>query len=270
MSNIAKWKKQLENFDLLIKELKESRDAHARLRFGRLVIAASDIAEQFYCEKKLEMEFLHGEVETEAKNIGTEAHESLTEDAVKVNRERLWQDIYSDKPMFALEMPLLGKYGDVFLAGKPDSVLFASGCPLVVFEYKFSRSGVAYPSYHVQAQIYCVLLGSMGFDVSKLFYAIVVADPKTKGSRALRQEVANTVTRREIEEATHSIDNAKIYCNKFNRDNAEKDLMWALEFWKQSREAQETSNQNKCARCEYQIHCRGSTGQTLFSEGNIC
>jgi CRISPR/Cas system-associated exonuclease Cas4 (RecB family) len=254
----VKWKKQLEDFDSLIRELKENRNAHARLRFGRSVIAASDIAEQFYCERKLEMEFLHGEVETEAKNIGSEAHESLTEDAVKVNRERLRQDIYSDKPMFALEMPLLGKYGDVFLAGKPDSVLFAGGCPLVVFEYKFSRSGAAYPSYHVQAQVYCVLLENMGFDVSKLFYTIVVADPKTKGSRALRQDVLNTVTRRGIGEATHSIDNAKIYCNKFHRDNAEKYLTWALEFWRQYREAQPTSNQNKCARCEYQSQCQNA------------
>jgi hypothetical protein len=46
-------------------------------------------------------------------------------------------------------MFLLAKYNDVILAGKPDSVLFKSGQPLIVFEYKFSRSMVDYPSYHV-------------------------------------------------------------------------------------------------------------------------
>jgi hypothetical protein len=189
------------------------------------------------------------------RRLGTEAHENLTEDAVKVKREQLWKEIYSDKPVFALEMLLLAKYGDVFLAGKPDSVLFARGFPLIVFEYKFSRSGVAYPSYHVQAQTYCVLLENMGFDASKLFYAIVVADSRTRGSRELRQKVVQTVISNGAKEAVYSIGDAKVYCNKFNRVNAEKDLAWALEFWKQSREAEPTSNQNKCAKCEYRAEC---------------
>ena len=252
---MTEWKAQLESFDSLLKELKQKREQGGRLRFGRSVIVASDIAEQFYCEKKVEMEYFHGEVETEAKNIGTEAHEKLTEGSVKVKRDELWQKIYGTKPVFALEMFLLAKYGDVLLAGKPDSVLFARGFPLVVFEYKFSRSDVAYPSYHVQAQTYGVLLENMGFDTSRLFYAIVVADPKTRGSRELRQNVVHTVIQNGPKEAVHSINDAKIYYNKFNRVIAEKDLAWALEFWSKSREAQPTGNQNKCARCEYQANC---------------
>jgi hypothetical protein len=152
-------------------------------------------------------------------------------------------------------MFLLAKYNDVILAGKPDSVLFARGFPLVVFEYKFSRSGIAYPSYHVQAQTYGVLLENMGFDTSRLFYAIVVADPETKGSRKLRRNVMRTVISKNPREATHSIDDAKIYFRKFNRISAEKNLTWAFEFWSKNREAEPTSNQNKCAKCEYQTEC---------------
>lgn len=106
---MTEWKTQLESFDSLLKELKQNRELGGRLRFGRSMIVASDIAEQFYCEKKVEMEYLHGEVETEAKNIGTEAHEKLTEDSVKVKRDELWQKIYGTKPVFALEMFLLAK-----------------------------------------------------------------------------------------------------------------------------------------------------------------
>ena len=51
------------------------------------------------------------------------------------------------------------------------------------FSYKFSRSNVAYPSYHVQAQTYGVLLENMGFDTSRLFYAIVVAKSKDEGKQ---------------------------------------------------------------------------------------
>jgi CRISPR/Cas system-associated exonuclease Cas4 (RecB family) len=254
---MTEWKAQLESFDSLLKELKQNREQGGSLRFDRSVIVASDIAEQFYCEKKVEMEYLHGEVETEAKNVGTEAHEKLTEDSVKVKRDELWQKIYGAKRVFALEMFLLAKYGDVLLAGKPDSVLFARGFPLVVFEYKFSGSDVDYHSYHVQAQTYGVLLGNMGFDTSRLFYAIVVADPKTKGSRELRQNAIRIVMGNDPREAVHSINDAKIYFCKFNRINAEKDLTWALEFWRRNREAEPASNQNKCARCEYQTRCQG-------------
>jgi hypothetical protein len=252
---MTEWKARLLYFDSLLEELRKSREIGGKLRFNRSAIVASDIAGQFYCEKKVEMQYLYGEVESEAKNIGTEAHEKLTEDSVKVKREELWSKIYGDKPVFALEMFLLAKYGDVLLAGKPDSVLFAHGFPLVVFEYKFSRSGIAYPSYHIQAQTYGVLLGNMGFDTSRLFYAIVVADPKTKGNRELRQNVIRIVTMNGPREAVHSINDAKIYFCKFNRICAEKDLTWALEFWSKKREAEPASNQNKCAKCEYSAEC---------------
>jgi CRISPR/Cas system-associated exonuclease Cas4 (RecB family) len=252
---MTEWKGQLERFDSLLKGLSQKQREKGELRFDRSFVIASDIAGQYYCEKKVEMQYLHGKVETEVKNIGTLAHEKLTEDSVKVKREELWQKIYGLEPVFALEMFLLANYNGVLLAGEPDSVLFAGGFPLVVFEYKFSRSSVAYPSYHVQAQTYGILLENMGFDTSRLFYAIVVADPKTKGSRELRQNVVDTIIRNGPREAVHSINDAKIYYSKFNRVNAEKDLAWALQFWRKNREAQPTSNQNKCARCEYQAKC---------------
>jgi len=250
------WKSQLSAFDTLLNQLRDQQGKSSKLRFNRSIVIASDIAEQFYCEKKVEMEYLHGEVETEAKNIGTEAHENLTEDSMRVKREELWRKIYGAKPVFALEMFLLAKYGDVVLAGKPDSVLFMRGFPLVVFEYKFSRSGVDYRSYHVQTRTYGVLLENMGFDTSRLFYVIVVADPKTRGSRELKKNVVRTVAENGLSEAVLSVDGARVYVCKFNRVQAEKDLAWALEFWSKSREPARTTNLNKCARCEYQIHCK--------------
>lgn len=198
---------------------------------------------------------MHGEIETEEKKIGTEAHEKLTEGSMKVKAEALWRKIYGDKPVFALEMLLLAKYSDVIIAGKPDSVLFKGGYPLVVFEYKFSRSMVDYLSYHIQAQTYGVLLEKMGFYTKRLFYAIVVADPVTKGNEELREKVVRTIIKNGPKEAVHSIENGKIYLNKFSVSNAERDLEWALEFWKKSREAKPANNPNKCARCVYQTEC---------------
>lgn len=92
------WKGQLDSFNHFLEELRQNREQKAKLRFECSFVIASDIAQQFFCEKKVEMEYLHGEVETEAKTIGTEAHEKLTEGSVKVDREQLWHDIYGDKP----------------------------------------------------------------------------------------------------------------------------------------------------------------------------
>jgi hypothetical protein len=249
-------KQQLEPFASLLKEFRKNREQSGLLRFERSAIVASDVAAQFYCEKKVEMQYVYGRVETESKNMGTEAHASLVKESGKVNRERLWEKIYSGKPIFALEMFLLAKYGGAFLSGKPDSVLFRRGVPLMVFEYKFSKSDVAFLSYHVQAQTYCVLLGRMGFDVSRLFYTIVVADPKTKGSTEFRKNVKRKVINNRSEIAAHSIEGAKIYLNKFNNAYAEMDLTWALEFWSKKREAKPTTNLNKCDRCEYKLKCQ--------------
>jgi len=50
-------------------------------------------------------------------------------------------------------------------------------------------------------------------------------------------------------------ENARIYLNKFNQTEAEKDLDWAIEFWKKQREAIPTRNPNKCRSCEYKMEC---------------
>ena len=102
-------KKQLEDFLFLLKEFKDNRKQGGILRFERSAIVASDVASQFYCEKKVEMRYVYGKIETESKRIGTEAHSLLTKESGKVNRQSLWEKIYSDKPVFALEMFLLAE-----------------------------------------------------------------------------------------------------------------------------------------------------------------
>ena len=254
---MKEWKTQLEGFESMLIELRRSReDQEGRLRFGRSVIIASDIAEQYYCEKKVEMQYLHGEIETEEKTIGTLAHEKLEEDAVKIKREDMWKEIYGKKPVFAVEMFILAKYKAAILAGKPDSILFQAGRPLIIFEFKFSRSRIAYSTHHMQAQTYGVILDKMGFDTSQLFYAIVTANPKTRGSRKFRKEAIAAVIKNGPKEAVLQIKDATIHFHKFDISNIEGNLIWAIDFWKQNREATATNNPNKCFRCEYQTQCQ--------------
>ena len=60
---MAKWKIQLENFEALSREIAQKREEQeGKLRFNRSIIIANDVAEQFYCEKKVEMQYLLGEI----------------------------------------------------------------------------------------------------------------------------------------------------------------------------------------------------------------
>jgi hypothetical protein len=263
---MRKWERQLEAcYSLMEKLVEKQRKCKGELRFNRLFIIASDIAQQYFCEKKVEMQYLHGEVETEEKIIGTEAHEKLLEGSEQIKRRELWQKIYGRKPVFALEMLLLTRYKDVVLAGRPDSVIFQGGIPLVVFEYKFSKSTTDYASYHVQARVYGILLRNMGFETSRLFYAIVIADPKARHDEGLTEKVVKAVGKNGPKEAVLNIGNAVIYVQKFNEDEAKKDLDWAIEFWKNSREAVMTSNPNKCKNCEHKVECNKSIHKELSS-----
>ena len=69
------WKQQLKKYNSLLETNIEKKEGE--LRFNRCPIRASDVAGQYYCEKKIEMGYLYCEVET--KKQGTEAHENLLE-----------------------------------------------------------------------------------------------------------------------------------------------------------------------------------------------
>jgi len=251
------WKKQLKKFTSLLEQISQKKEKNeGELRFNRCTIRASDVAGQYYCEKKIEMGYLFGEVETETKNQGTEAHEKLTEGSEAVDQEDLWKSVYGKEPVLALEWLLLGEYKDIILAGQPDAVLFQNGFPLVIFEYKFSRSKRAYPSYHVQAGFYGLLLKSLGFDTEKLFYAIVVADRRARDDPNLKDNVFEAVMKNGLKKAILPIENAVVYLNKFDEQEAQSSLDWAMEFWKCQREAISTTNLNKCRICEFREECK--------------
>ena len=255
-----KWAVQFEEFNKLMDEVNQKQvSSDNALRFNRRFLIASDIASQHYCEKKIEMQYMYGKIETEAKATGTQAHEKLTEDGVKIKRVDLLKKIYGKKPTIARRMFLVAKYKGIIIAGIPDSVLFNNGYPIIIYEYKFSRSGVAYPSYYAQVNTYGMLLENMGFDTSQLHYAIVVADPQTRGDRSLRLEVmmkTQDVIRQNTMQWLIGAKNARIFMGRFSKPQAEKTLDWAIEFWTKTREPQTSDNPNKCTKCEYQTQCQ--------------
>jgi hypothetical protein len=254
---MSEWKRRFKKSNTLLEQVNRKKyNDEGDLRFSRCTIRASDVAGQYYCEKKIELKYLFGEVETETKNQGTACHENLLEGIEAVDQEDLWKSVYRKEPVLAMEWLLLGEYKDVILAGQPDSVLFENGVPLVIFEYKFSRSKKAYPSHHVQAGFYGLLLKSLGFDTSNLHYAIIVADRRARDDSDLGDRVFDAVMKNGLNKAFLSVENAVVYLNKFDEKEACASLDWAIEFWKGKRESIQTRNRNKCRVCEYYNQCK--------------
>lgn len=244
----------LQNFNELMKQI-VANNGKGKFRFNRSMVIASDIAGQYFCEKKIELEYLHGKKDTEAKLLGIEGHEKLLEGSAEIEHGEMFKKIFGKQPIVALEMLLLAKHKDALLGGKPDSVLFFKGFPLIIYEYKFSRRRIAYPSYYVQARTYGLLLENMGFDTSRLFYAIVVADATARQDASLRENVRIAIMDNGFKEAIINLGNATIFLHKFNHIEAEKAVDWALEFWQNKRKALPTDNVFKCRSCEYIREC---------------
>jgi CRISPR/Cas system-associated exonuclease Cas4 (RecB family) len=229
-----------------------------QIRFNIRGLAASIIAEQYYCEKKVEMQQQFGRVETETKLQGLEAHESLLAEAEEVTREQLLEEILSGQPVVAHEMPLMARHGDIFLVGQPDAILFRDGDPLLVIEAKFSNSRFPYPSYHAQAKVYGTMLDSLGFDTSYLFYAIAVMPREELRDARLFSSLVDAIRENGLSEATLRVGGGYVYLYEFNLNEARNCIDWAIDYWNGEREAQPTDNPNKCRSCEYRENCKSA------------
>ncbi|MGD0804381.1 MAG: PD-(D/E)XK nuclease family protein [Candidatus Bathyarchaeia archaeon] len=225
------------------------------LRFNQSYIAASAVAEQFYCERKVELEHIHGRVETETKKMGSEGHETLQAGSIEVNREEILRRVFSGEPVVVHELPILMLYRGVILVGQPDAVLFKDGNPLVLFEYKFSGSPYPYRSYHAQARVYDRILDGAGFDTSDLFYAIAVASRESRGDESLFRKVIEAVNENGPAETSLTVGDAHVYLYEYNQPMAERDIDWALAYWRGTREIAPVDNPAKCRSCEYRDKC---------------
>jgi hypothetical protein len=254
-----KWKK---NYKKQISFLKKLQKKRGTLRFERRSVIASDIGSQIYCEKKVEMGYLYGSIETESMALGSEGHEILTEDSIKVDLEEAWKEIYTTESCWISELLIIANYKNLFLAGKPDTIFFANGTPVMIFEFKFSKYSSSFPSHHIQAETYGIILNELGFDTSSLFYAIVVLPlnmvSEIEKLKALTREIMlNFWTEKlyEKESSTLVFGKVNIFIQKFDIREGKEKLDKTFGFWKREREALPADNQNKCLSCEFQKKC---------------
>lgn len=284
------WKDGLLTLRQTIEALKDKQP----LRHGNPLVYVSDISEQFYCEKKVELTYKLGKVETQAMQEGTKLHEEITK-MEKATLQRIIEGI-AHRPFCSARFGLAAEVEELPVVGVPDVLGFFAGRACFVLELKTFGTRIfrLYPNHAVQAKLYGLLLEAMGFDCSKLLLYVagvkrginaevsgnmltrlLFTVPFTLDSHSLSKtvyiskeqisSVANDeslpklfrldkLTVRRFADLTSAGD-LSIFCFPYSRDDALEALRWAKGYWLGDRSAVPTRKPEKCRVCNFAENC---------------
>ena len=132
----SKWKNDYKQQRILSKKIRRNETPYL---LGRKCLKVSEIAEQYYCEKKVELAGVHGEKESEELLRGRGNHEDLTVGLNAVSWKKAWNQIGSEKPIWLTEFLFFARFEDFYIAFKPDRILVQYPEVKLLIEFKFSR-----------------------------------------------------------------------------------------------------------------------------------
>jgi len=233
-------------------------------RHGVRAVSASSIGTQYFCEVKLDQTYIHGEIETEEKTEGDVLHEELL--AMKPTTQKtLLKDIETRKLVVA-SFPLAAEAEGLVLIGVPDAVIFQKGKPTHIVELKTTRgdASILYDGQRAQTTIYGLLLDQVGFDCRDLKLVVVKFSRKTPISEKQKSSFLNALTgaltsNKNLSTLASKADGHVVpHSFPYRRDEALRILNVTRGYWLNQREAQPTSNPNKCRACEFRRICPSS------------
>lgn len=260
MSDSEQAKAVLNHFNSLFQELVNKNGSEGDLRFGKTSVGVKEISNQYFCEKQIELDYIHGKAENERMKAGTEAHEKLLEGAIPTSKEVMLRKIFSHNFTPVPKIGLLAKHNDVILIGVPDFVLFYRGFAILVVDWKFPQSRkklIAYPSELFQARLYCYLLDKMGFRTDKLRYAVVVVQAGHL-DRKEESEIMKAIGQNKVErfiDLSLGGKKVRIQLEQFEREKTATELDWALGYWLKKRDAGHTNVPPLCQKCVHNKIC---------------
>jgi len=221
-------------------------------------VPVSSIAGQYYCEVKVDHEYVRGEIPTEEKEVGTELHEEIL--AMKrVRTDELIEHI-EKAPRVTASFLLHGDVEKLRIVGIPDAVIFEKGAPRWLIELKTTRGDTSklWRDQALQVRLYGTLLETMGFDCSNL--ELVLArmkqdDPlEPDEKRKLLAEVIESLARHKTNEVEARY-GMKVFVFPYASAEAKDAVMWAQGYWLGNRKPIPTKNESKCRACEYRDWC---------------
>ncbi len=243
------WKKEQEFFDSGSGEFKHNTS----------FIAVSSIAEQYYCEYKLENEFAFGEIPTETKDAGTALHDELMP-VEKITKEEFAELVSKKEPTLAV-LGVWGSAGGLKVVGIPDHIIWAGGRPLWVVELKTTRgdSTPLWEDQENQVRVYGLLLEKMGFDCSRMRLAVVRLKSGELSEETKREWIVR-VSKALLEGRVQSLEveydgRLKAHLLEHDSKKAESAVHSKAGYWLKMREPISSTSVGKCRACEYNSAC---------------
>ncbi len=249
-----------EFWDQLWKKEKEFFDSGSReFRHDTSFVAVSSIAEQYYCEYKLENEFALGEIPTETKDAGTALHDELMP-VEKITKEE-FADLVSRKEPTLAVLGVWGSAGGLKAVGVPDHIIWADGRPLWVVELKTTRGDPTplWEDQESQVRVYGLLLERMGFDCSQLRLAVVRLKSGELNDEMKREWIVRVSSAllegkmRDLEDAHHG--RMKAHLLEHDSEKAELAVQSKAGYWLGAREPVSSTSVGRCRACEYNSAC---------------
>lgn len=243
------WKREEEFFD----------SGNEEFRHRTSFVPVSSLAEQYYCEYKLENEFALGEIPTEAKASGTALHDELMP-TERITREEFAKLVGGREPSLAV-LGVWGLAGGLKVVGVPDHIIWSEERPLWVVELKTTKGDPTplWEDQENQVRIYGLLLDRMGFDCSRMRLAVVrlksdELEEEEKAKWILR--VSEALLKGKVQELERKHPGRmKVHLLRHDAGKAEKAVASKAGYWLEDREPVSSSSVGKCRACEYNSSC---------------
>ena len=231
--------------------------SETRYRHNLPFVAVSDLARQFYCEQKVDLSYVLGDIPTDSKLIGDAVHDQVL--AMRATtKNKLISDIKSGKSVIASFL-LFGQISGVNIAGMPDAVYFYEGKPKILIELKTTGGSISrlWEDQILQAQLYAYLMEQMGFDISEMRIFIMKIKQDISEKEALL-ELALFYIKLHKEKELEKVLPVKMFEVKYDKDFVMSKSSWALDYWLLKREPVPAKIASKCRSCEYSKQCKFS------------
>jgi hypothetical protein len=188
---------------------------------------------------------------------GQTGHEAAAALGIVVSKEEAFKEavVAREEAIFLCEFNIGWIHNGVPIIGLVDEAWFRGGMVDLVVERKFSNNLSVYNPYHVQAQLYCLGLGEMGFNNDSTSYRIIVFKRSCHECEKLMDRSCPIFNLSESEFRCEKGE-SKAFIYPFDKERIIGDLDWALDFWLNKRKAIPTRNKAKCRVCEYSSICQ--------------
>lgn len=257
-----KWIERLKTQNRRLRNLKNNPKID--LVNGLPWVRIRDLADQFYCESKVDLELKLGKKYIRDLRDGSKVHSKVDSALVRVSLKKLIEDIISKKPLIA-KLAVDFEIDGVPIFGKSDQIFFRNAKPCYLFEFKSANYNLdrIYIGEKVQALLYGFGLDKMGFDCSKLCLAVIKVR-RDLGSEYYQKLTKNVIQhldlmknkKERISYGYTKIEGGYVHWWKYNGiSELEAELRDKLGYWTKKRAPVKAKNPKKCKSCQYRKEC---------------